>query len=95
MQSEERAFIKPETDAAAMVAAAHARATRERARLNILGLAAAFGRFAFPTPKDRTQRHADTWRDKGPHENTGAAARRMRQMERQREKAIRKQMAIG
>ena len=61
-----------------------ATARRERARQNLAGLVAAFGRFAFTRSKPRTPRHADTWRDKGPHESRGAAARRRRQMERQR-----------
>ncbi|MBK9497068.1 MAG: hypothetical protein IPO08_21655 [Xanthomonadales bacterium] len=52
----------------------------------VLGLVAAFGRFAFTSSKPRTQRHADTWRDKGPHESSGAAARRLRQMDQQRSK---------
>lgn len=71
------------------------RRERERRAQHVLGLFAAFGRFAFSQPKPRRKRHADTWRSFGPHGSARECERRARQMERARLKAIRKQMAIG
>lgn len=59
---------------------------RARERQYVLGRLAAFGRFAFTRSTPRTPRHADTWTDKGPHESTGACARRLRQQARQQAK---------
>lgn len=73
----------PPTSVAFVDAASVSAERRDRARQNLLGLAAAFGRFAFTLSKPRTPRHADTWRDKGPHESGGAARRRLRQLQRQ------------
>lgn len=70
-------------------------ARRRRAAQKVLGLFAAFGRFAFTQRKPRSPRHADTWRSLGPHGSARECERRARQMERARLKAIRKQMAIG
>lgn len=67
---QEARATQPETDPA----------RRARVAQAILGRVAAFGRFAFSRPTPRQPRHADTWRDKGPHESTGACARRVRQM---------------
>lgn len=54
---------------------------KARQARSILGRFAAFGRFAF-SQHVRIPRHADTWRDRGPHESDGAMARRRRQVER-------------
>lgn len=92
--AEQEAHQPPDGSVEEVEATGAREAEEARMRRRILGRVAAFGAFAFTRSKPRAPRHADTWKDKGPHESTGAAARRQRQMERQRMKAIRKQCEL-
>ena len=59
-------------------------------RIPTIGEIRAFGRFAGDRGAGEVKaapRHAMNWRDKGPHESSGAAARRLRQMARRDQKA--------